>query len=298
MDKLVAMRTLTEIIDRGSLTKAAESLGKSLPTVVRTLAVLEQEVGVRLLARTTRTMSLTPEGREYLARARRILADVEEAETVLTAGRSEPQGSLKITAPVLFGQQHVAPRLVEFAERYPQISVDLVLLDRMVDLVEEGFDAAVRLAPLADSSMVAIRVGEVRRIVVASPDLLARVGSPGAPQALRESSCVLFGGIAPGDVWSFRDDGKELRVPVSGTFRTNNAAVALEACAAGLGFGQFLSYQALPLVREKRLEIVLSKFDPPAAPVSVVYPDARGVTTRLRAFLDWMRDGLRGEDYV
>jgi len=146
--------------------------------------------------------------------------------------------------------------------------------------------------------MVAIRVGEVRRIVVASPDLLAREGAPREPQAIRDAACVLFGGTAPGNVWSFQVDGKELRVPVGGTFRTNNAAVALEACAAGLGFGQFLSYQALPFVREQRLEIVLSEFDPPAAPVSVVYPDARGVTTRLRAFLDWMRDGLRGEDYV
>ena len=298
MDKLAAMRALVEIVDRGSLTKAGESLGKSLPTMVRTLAALEASLGVRLLVRTTRRMSLTPEGRDYLERSRRILADVAEAEDVLVAGQAEPQGELKITAPVLFGQMHVAPGLIRFAAAFPRITVDLTLLDRVVDLVEEGFDAGIRLAPLEDSSMVAIGVGEVTRVVVASPELLERTGTPDHPDMLGDQACVLFSGTAPAGIWSFQAEGRDLRVDVAGKFRTNHASVALDACVQGLGFGQFLSYQVAPLIQSGKLIPILQSFSRPAVPVSVVYPNARLVSTRLRAFLDWMRDDLRPQTVV
>src|SRR5512145_1043382 len=250
------MRVFVEIVDRGSLTAAARSLDRSLPAVVRTLATLERSLGTVLLRRTTRRMSLTEEGRAYLERCRRILADVEDAEDLVGPGRGEPRGPLRVTAPVLFGQMHVAPELVEFVRRHPAVRVELLLLDRVVDLVDEGIDAAVRIAHLADSSLIAVPVGRVRRVVCASPDLLRALGEPARPEDLADRPCVLFPGIAPGNAWHFQDGGRELSVQVRGGFTTNHATAAIEACAAGLGFGLFLSYQVEPHLRAKRLRRV------------------------------------------
>ncbi len=293
MDKLGAMRTFVEIADRGSLTAAGEALGRSLPTVVRTLAALERELGVVLLRRTTRRMSLTEEGRVYLERCRRLLADLDEMETLVGSGRSEPRGTLRVTASVLFGQLHVAPAVRAFLARHPAVEVELLLLDRVVNLVEEGLDVAVRIGPLADSSLIAVPGGQVRRVVCASPDLLEARGEPRHPDDLASLPCVRFGGIAPGHVWRFREGGRERAVQVSGALTTNQGAVALDACAAGLGFGLFLSYQVEPAVRAGRLRVVLREFEPPPLPVSLVYADARLVSSRLRAFLDWMKPRLR-----
>lgn len=287
------MRTFVEIADRGSLTAAGEALGRSLPTVVRTLAALERELGVVLLRRTTRRMSLTEEGRVYLERCRRLLADLDEMETLVGSGRSEPRGTLRVTASVLFGQLHVAPAVRAFLARHPAVEVELLLLDRVVNLVEEGLDVAVRIGPLADSSLIAVPGGQVRRVVCASPDLLEARGEPRHPDDLASLPCVRFGGIAPGHVWRFREGGRERAVQVSGALTTNQGAVALDACAAGLGFGLFLSYQVEPAVRAGRLRVVLREFEPPPLPVSLVYADARLVSSRLRAFLDWMKPRLR-----
>ena len=290
---LAAMRAFVEIVDRGSLTAAARSMDRSLPTVVRTLASLERFLGTVLLRRTTRRMSLTEEGRIYLERCRRILADVEEAGELVGSRRGQPRGPLRVTAPVLFGQMHVAPSVVEFLRRYPSVQVDLLLLDRVVDLVDEGIDAAVRIARLADSSLIAIPVGQVRRVVCASPALLRAVGEPVRPVDLADRPCVRFRGLAPANAWHFQDAGRELSVPVGSGFTTNQATAAIEACTAGLGFGLFLSYQVEPLVRAKRLRLVLREFEPAPIPVSLVYADARLLSPRLRAFLDWMKQSLR-----
>ncbi len=295
MDKLAAMQAFVAIVDEGSLTRAGASLGKSLPTMVRTLQNLETSLGARLLARTTRTQSLTPEGHDFLERCRRILADVAEAEEAVVASRVAPRGPLRVGAPVLFGQRHVAPALLEFAVAHPDVEVELLLLDRVVDLVEEGVDVAIRLAPLADSSMIAIPVGSIGRVVVASPERLAREGRPERPAELAERDCVVFSGTAPGGVWRFQEDGRPTPVTVARAFETNDAAVALEACAAGLGYGQFLAYQAAPLLRAGRVEAVLEAFAVETVPVNLVYPGTRLVSARMRAFLDWMRPALRAD---
>lgn len=293
MDKLAAMRAFVEIVDRGSLTAAAEALDRSLPTMVRTLAGLERSLGAVLLRRTTRRMSLTEEGRVYLERCRRILADLEQAEELLGAGSGEPRGPLRVTAPVLFGQMHVAPAVVEFVRRYADVQVELLLLDRIVDLVDEGIDLAVRIARLADSSMIAVPVGHVRRVVCASPKLLRAGGEPSRPEELANRPCVRFRGLALGNTWHFQQAGREIAVAVRGGFTTNQAAAAIEACAAGLGFGLFLSYQVDPAVRAKRLRVVLRDYEPPPIPVSLVHAEARLLSTRLRVFLDWMKPRLR-----
>jgi DNA-binding transcriptional LysR family regulator len=293
MDKLAAMRAFVEIVERGSLTAAAAALDRSLPAMVRTLASLERALGVVLLRRTTRRMSLTEEGRVYLERCRRILADVAEAEERVAAGGGEPRGPLRVTAPVLFGQMHVAPAAVEFARRHPAVQVELLLLDRVVDLVDEAVDLAVRIARLSDSSLIAAPVGQVRRVLCASPERLTRSGVPEHPEQLAGRPCILFRGLAPGRTWHFEQEGRDLAVPVATAFTTNQAAVAIEACAAGLGFGQFLSYQVEPQLRAGRLRVVLEDFEPAPLPVSLVHAEGRLPSPRLRAFLDWMKLRLR-----
>jgi len=291
VDKLSAMRTYVTINERGSLTAAAEALGKSLPTVVRTLAELERALGVVLLRRTTRRMSLTDEGRVYLERARRILADVEEAEALVATGRDEPRGHLGVTAPALFGQMHVAPAVVDFVKAHAEVSVTLLLLDRVVNLIEEGIDVAVRIGPLSDSSLIATTLGSMRRVVVASPRLLRKTKTPKHPRALADHECVWFTG-ASRHSWRFRDGTKELAVPIRGRVSFNQAAAAVQACIAGAGFGMFLAYQVAPAVKEGKLRIVLADYEPPPTPVSLVYSEARLLSPRTRAFLDWMKPRL------
>ena len=177
MDRLAAMRTFVEIVDRGSLTAAAEALDRSQPSVVRTLAALEKHLGALLLRRTTRRMSLTPEGQDFLERCRRILADVEDAERAVVQRDVEPRGKIRMTGPVEFGQKHLAPALTGFLWRYEHVRVDLLLLDRNVDLVDEGIDLALRIGKLADSSMVAIRVGDVRLVSVGRDENADRHGA-------------------------------------------------------------------------------------------------------------------------
>lgn len=294
MDKLAAMQTFSAIVEHGSLRAAAEALGKAGPTIVRSLALLEAELGVRLLNRTTRRMSLTEEGRVYLERCRQILSDVDEAEQALSSRRSIPRGTIRVTAPVLFGQVRVAPAITRFLAEYTEVKVELLLLDRVVDMVEEGIDVGIRIAPLEDSSMIASRVGEVRSVVCASPELLRRVGTPEDPRDLAELPCVHFQGLSSAPVWQFDHDRRKRSIPIDGPFSTNQAAVAVDACAEGLGFGRFLSYQVEALVRSKKLTIVLSDFEPPPIPIHVVFAHARLMTPRIRAFVDWMKDELRG----
>ena len=295
MDKLKAMHTFARIADAGSLTAAARGLGSSLPAVVRSLAALEALLGVRLLNRTTRRISLTDEGRRYLETCNQVLSAVDDAETALTAEAAEPSGQLNITAPVLFGQMHVAPAVTRFVQRYDKMRCSLQLHDRVVNLLEEGIDVGIRISRLDDSTLVAQQLGTIRRVVVASPDYLRRHGTPTHPRDLLGHNCVRFistGGANPG--WNFYDKGKPLLVPVTGNLEFNQAAPTVEACVAGLGLGMFLSYQPAPYVRDKRLKIVLQQYEPPPRPVSVVYPHARLLPTRTKVFIEWMKQELHG----
>lgn len=293
MDRLTAMRTFVEIVDRGSLSAAADALDRSQPTVVRTLAALEKHLGVVLLRRTTRRMSLTPEGHDYLERCRRILADVDEAERVVGQDTSEPQGALRMTGPVEFGRLHLAPTLAGFLWRYDRVRVDLLLLDRNVDLVDEGIDLALRIGELADSSMIAIRIGAVRRVTVASPALLERTGIPAHPSELSQLPCVRIQNIPrSGTTWQFSEGDKPFGVPIDGRFGVNHIAAEAAACVNGVGFGQFLSYQVDELVSAGKLRIVLEEFESRPWPVNLVYPGVRLATSRLRALIEWLKDTL------
>ena len=293
MDLLKHMSLFVAIADGGSLTAAAQSLDSSLPSVVRGLATLEGHLGVRLFNRSTRRIALTEEGRRYLLDCRQVLSAVHEADAAVRADVTEPTGQLRITAPVLFGQMYVAPVVNRLVASHLGVRVELILLDRVVNLVEEGFDAAIRIGALDDSSLVAQTLGMVRQVVVASPDYLARHGRPAHPRELRTAECIRFTG-RHGANWRFMDGGRRIQVPIDGRFSFNLVAPGLAACRDGLGFGSFLSYQTAPDVERGALEIVLADFERPPHPISVIYPHARLLPARTRVFVDSMRQALAG----
>ena len=292
MDKLRAMTTFVQIVEKGSLTAAAGALGISLPSAVRALAALERSLGVRLLNRTTRRIAVTEEGRDYYERARRILGDVADVEAALSMKQGAPRGRLALGSPVMFGRLHLAPLVTGFLAMHPDVTVEFLMLDRVVNLVEEGLDASVRIGSLADSSLVAIEVGRTRRVVCASPGFLKRHGVPRVPADLARHPCIRFTGLASGD-WEFRVGGKPVRVRVEAPIATNQIDPALDACVQGLGYGMFLCYQVSALERAGRLRYVLDAYEPESMPVSLVYPQARLVSARLRALIDWIVPRMR-----
>lgn len=293
MDKLRAMAAFVAIAERGSLTAAAEALGSSLPAVVRLLATLEKELGVRLLNRTTRRAALTEEGRDYLERCRRVLAEIEEAEAAISARQQHPSGKLAITAPVLFGRLHVAPLVTEFLTRHTRMKAELLLLDRTVDLLDEGLDLAVRIGELDDSSLVAISCGRTRRVVCASPEYLRQAGVPETPADLRRHLCIGFTGLSRGPEWEFSQGRRPLRVAVDGPLVANQGDAAIDACRRGLGCGIFLHYQVRDALAAGDLRLVLEAYEPAPLPINVVYPHSRLLPARVRVFLDWFVPQLR-----
>jgi DNA-binding transcriptional LysR family regulator len=285
MDKLSAMATFVQIVEKGSLTAAAATLGTSLPSVVRTLASLERYLGVRLLNRTTRRIHLTEEGAQYLERCRVILSTVQETEAALTSRRTQLQGKLTVTASVLFGRRYVAPIVIDFLRRHPGVNADLLFVDRI--------NVAARIGHLQDSSLVAIPVGTVRRVVCASPEYLRRRGTPRTPQDVRAHSCVRHTGLTPRSDWQFRIGRRAVSVPISVVTSCNEIDSSLAACLNGRGLGMFLSYQTAPYRDENKLRYVLEEFEADALPVHVVHPQSRLVTGKVRAFVDESVSKLR-----
>ena len=286
MDRLAAMTTFVRIVEAGSLTAAADTLDTSLPTVVRTLAALERHLGVSLLRRTTRRIHLTDEGAQYLERCRVILSALQEAEDALVSRRREPAGRLTVTASALFGRRHVAPILCDFVRRYPRVNADMLFVDRVVNLVEEGVDVGVRIAHLKDSSMVAIPVGRTRRVVCASESYLRRHGVPRTPNDLRDHVCIRHVGLVPRSEWQFRVGTRHVSVPINSVITGNEIDSAVNACVDGLGLGMFLSYMVAQNRKQGQLKYVLEQFETEPTPVQVVYPQAKLMSTTVRAFID------------
>ena len=279
------MAAFVRIVDEGSLTAAAEALGMSAPSVVRSLAALERALGVRLINRTTRRSSLTDEGREYYERCKRVLVEVEAADASLSARRTEPKGRLRITAPVTYGRLRIAPIVADFMAKHPGMQIELLLLDRVVDLVEEGVDIALRIAHLPDSTLVAVPIGETRRVICAAPSYLKRAGAPKAPADLAGHRCIVFSALASGNTWSF-GARRPLQASVRPVLRTNHFDAAVDACLRGIGCAQFLCYQVDALVTAGKLKRLLADFEPAPLPIHLVYPHGRHVSASVRAFVD------------
>ena len=286
MDRIDAMQAFVAVADLRGFAPAARKLGLSPSGVTRLIAALEERLGVRLLQRTTRSVTLTDVGARYLARARRILADVEEAESSAEGERTKPGGRLVVSAPNGFGRLHVSPVVSAYLERYPEVSVDLRLSDRMINLVEEGVDLAVRIGHLPDSTLVARHVGEMRRIVVASKEYLKRRGEPKSPEAIASHDTIQFGAMTAEPEWRFASDGREIRVASAPRLATNSADAAIQYAEQGGGLTRVLAYQAAQSLKAGRLKIVLAAFEQPALPIHVVYPTSRLLSAKVRTFVD------------
>ena len=286
MDRFDAMQAFVTVADLQGFAPAARKLGLSPSGVTRLIAALEDRLGARLLQRTTRQVTLTDIGARYLERVRRILADVEEAEAAAEGERTRPSGRLVVSAPVGFGRLHVSPVMSAYLKRYAEVTGELRLSDRMINLVEDGVDLAVRIGHLADSSLVARHVGEMRRIVVASQDYLGKRGVPDTPAAIAGHDTIQFGDTAVPPDWRFVENGREVRVACTPRFSTNSADAAIQYAEADGGLTRVLAYQAADSIRAGRLQIVLAKFEQPSLPIHLVYPTSRLLSAKVRGFID------------
>ena len=286
MDRIDAMQAFVAVADLQGFAPAARKLRLSPSAVTRLIAALEERLGARLLQRTTRSVTLTDAGTRFLERARRILADVEEAELAAEGERTRPSGRVVVSAPVGFGRLHVSPLMAAFLQRYPDVSAELRLEDRIVNLVEDGVDLAVRIGILADSSLVARHVGEMRRIVVASPAYLKNNGEPKAPADIARHQTIQFGGTSEAGEWRFVEGAREIRVHVAPRLSSNVADAASQYAEQGGGLTRVLAYQAADAIRRGALKIVLQKFEQPPLPIHIVYPTSRLLSAKVRAFID------------
>lgn len=286
MDRLDAMRAFVTVAELRGFAPAARKLGISPSGVTRLVAGLEDHLGIRLLQRTTRAVALSDAGGRYLDRARRILADVTEADEAARAERRDPAGRLVVTAPLVFGRMHVAPVLGAFLARHRAVVGELVLADRMVQLVDEGVDVAVRIGHLADAGLVARKVGETRRVWVASPDYLGRRGRPTSERTLAAHDVVHCTAIQTAPEFVLHTARGVRRVAFTPRFVTNSVDAAIGQAELGFGITSVLGYQVADAVRAGRLELVLEASEPPPLPIHLVYAHRRNLSAVVRAFTE------------
>lgn len=296
MNRLESMSVFIAVVDAGSLSAAARHLGMPLATVSRKVAELEAHLKSRLLHRTTRQLLLTDVGASYVAACRRILEEIGEAERAATGEYAVPKGELVVTAPIVFGRLHIVPVVAEFLAQYPEISLNLMLTDRVVHLMEEQCDVAVRIGDLPDSSLKAVQVGTVRRVVCASPGYLQTHGEPALPQDLASHSCITFDVLASVGAWVFGEGKAQRSVPVHSRLSVNTAEAAIAAAALGVGVVRVLSYQVADAVQKGDLQVVLQPYESAALPISLVHKGQAPVPLKVRAFLDFVMPRLRARE--
>ena len=293
MDRLHLMTVFVAVAEEASFARGARRLGMSPPAVTRAIAALEERLGVKLLNRTTRCVRTTEAGQRYLDDSRRIIGEVDEADEAAAGINAEPRGHLAITAPVLFGKMFVLPGIVEFLRRYPDMEVSALFLDRVVNLLEEGLDVGVRIGELPDSSMKAIRVGSVRRVLCASPGYLDKHGIPHSLAALSEHSIVSATAVSPTSEWKFGQGSELSTVRVKPRLALSSNDAAMEAALQGFGITRLLSYQVAAHVASGQLKIMLSEFEPPPMPIHVLHREGRYTSVKIRTFVDLMAVRLR-----
>lgn len=293
MDRFEAMRTILAAVDGGSLSAASRSLHLPLATVSRRVSDLEARLGAQLLIRTSRRLQLTEAGTAFVASARRILDELDDAERTASGEYRAPRGELSVTAPIMFGKLHVAPIVHEFLAAYPDVSVRLILLDGIIDLTEAQVDLALRIGHLPDSALVALRIGNVRWLFCASPDYLARRGQPEHPSAIADHDCIAFEGLQRYRDWPFVENGKAGSIAVRPRFSVNAADAVIDATCGGLGISRVMSYQAADAIGRGTVEPILAPFWTPPIPVHLVYGQRQQQPLKLRAFLDFVTPRLQ-----
>lgn len=290
MSRFSELEIFVQVVEVGSLSKAAEALGVSKSHVSKTLGVLEDRLGARLLHRTTRKLSLTDEGQAFHERGTRILADVREAERAVSATAAAPQGRLRMTLPPSLGRGALPSAIADFMAAYPDVEVHADFTERSVDLVDDGYDLAVRVSQLADSSFIARRLAPVSLFVCGSDDYFAEHGEPSAPDELEHHTCLLYSRQGPH--WHFRGPDRDFSVRVSGRMSTNNSWALVEAAALGLGLAQLPSFDAAEPIRQGRLRPILTQYSEWGA-AYVVYPHRKHLSPKVRAFVDFLVERFR-----
>jgi DNA-binding transcriptional LysR family regulator len=289
MDRFLALRAFATVVEHGSFARAADRLDLSTSAISRQVADLEEHLGVRLLNRTTRRLSLTESGTAFHERCVQLLADLDEAEQAVTAAAIEPRGTLKLTCSITFGVRHLAPAIAAFSARHPQLRFDVELSDRAVDLVDEGFDLAIRIGDIGSQNLIGRRLGTTELVPCAAPDYLARHGTPRTPEALAQHACLSYEYMPTRGVWRFRDaQGQERTVRIAGPAHANNGRMLVALAVAGLGIALEPDFIVAPEIRTGRLVPLLPAYRPATAPVWAVYPSRRHLSAKVRAFVDFL----------
>lgn len=289
------MTVFLAVADAGSFSRGARRLEMSAPTVTRSVAALERRLGALLLVRTTRSLRLTEAGQRYAADCRRILEDVERADDAAAGAMAVPRGALAITAPALFGELHVMPAVLGYLRAHRQVSVRALLVDRVVNLVDEDIDVAVRIGALPDSSLTAVPVGHVRRVVCAAPGFLRDHGEPADPESLHRFCTITAAMEGRAPQWRFAQAGQTVRLNLQSQLTVTSFQAAVAAAREGWGLTQVMSYQVAPHLASGALQVVLRGFEMPPVPVHLVYPEGRKSSAKVRSFVDFCVDALRAD---
>jgi DNA-binding transcriptional LysR family regulator len=295
MDRFQLLNVFVAVAEEQGFAGAARRLAMSPPAVTRAIAALEDHLGVKLLIRTTRFVRATDAGMRYLESARRVLAQLEEADEAASGVHAAPRGSLAVTAPVLFGSLFVMPAIVDFLDRYPDVSVSALFLDRVVSLLEEGLDVGVRIGELPDSTMRAIPVGFVRRVVCASPRYLKKHGEPHEPRDLARHTIAVASAVSPSVEWRFGAGKQSVATKVRPRLSVTSNDAAIRAALLGFGITRLMSYQVATHLAAGRLRRLLASYEPPPLPIHVMHAEGRQASAKLRAFVDLLVNRLREE---
>ncbi len=295
MDRFHALNVFVKVAELNGFAAAARHLNMSPPTVTRVVSMLEDSLGLRLLVRTTRSVKLTDSGQRFFADARRILADLEEAERAAIGSYGEPTGELSITASVLFGRMFVTPILGEFLDLYPKLSARTLYVDRVVNLIDEGLDVGIRIGNLADSSLMAVRCGSVKQMLFASPAYLESHGKPETPDDLSRHAIINSTALNASAQWHFQSGRKSIVKRVNPRISMNTNDAVIELALQGHGIGRLLSYQVAPYIADGRLKTVMKSYEPPEVPIHLVHQEGRTVSAKVRAFVDFAVDRLKSD---
>ncbi len=288
MDILGPMQTFVRVVEAGSFTAVAVQTNTTQPTISRQIAALEEHLGARLLTRTTRTLTLTDDGRAFYEHALRALEALGEAENAVGLRRSKPTGMLRLATPVVFGRLHIVPRLPAFLSRFPDVSIDLVMSDTFSDLAEQGIDLAIRVGEIADPALIAKRIGVVRRVTVASPRYLKTHGRPRTPADLAEHACIVYTRLASGNIWNFEGADGPVSVEVKGRYQADNSEAVREGVVSGLGIAVIPEFAFSAEIESGEVEVLLRDHAPRQLPMHAVYSSRRFVPLKVRAMIDYL----------
>ncbi len=295
MDQLTSMRLFVRVVQTGSFTAVARESGISQSSVSKRLAALEAKLGTRLLSRSSRKFSLTESGSDYYERSVLILMDVDEAQAAVTSMTGNPMGVLRISVPVSFGQLHIIPRMPNFLQAYPNIKLDMMLMDRYVNLVAEGIDVAIRIGTLEDSSLIARRLGDSPRRLVASKAYLDSRGRPSHPEELKNHNCLVYSLLNTVNIWHFQHEGKEITVQVNGTFQANNSNAVRQMALAGCGIIISPKWMSDGDIQNGRLEAVLTEYTPLGSPIQAVYLDKHYVPGKVSTMVSFLQKSFASD---